>query len=81
MRNKTPDDAINRVLQARMGFGVDASDVFLISLEVELYKWADTIRKMLNLRTQQYELECKRREIETIECERAGECAEHNFNG
>ena len=65
MRNETPSDAFIRVRQARMGFGVNASDIFLLSLEAELYEWIDTIRKMLNQR--------KHHEIETIERERAGE--------
>ena len=49
-QNKTPDDAFKRMLAARMGYLVDATDEYLVSLQARLHAWADEIRLHLNVR-------------------------------
>ena len=50
MENKTADDAFQRVLGARTGSFVDASDTYLLALRSNLYSWIARIDSELAIR-------------------------------
>ena len=50
MNNKTPQDAFERVVQAKMGSLVNASDEFLLSLNAQVQAWSQEISRELSRR-------------------------------
>lgn len=51
--NKSKQDAFDRILTARMGSGVDATDEYLLELNRLLHGWADDVAAELRRRAQQ----------------------------
>ena len=48
--NKTPQDAFERVVYAKMGCFVDSTDLYLECLRAELYKWIESVNNELGRR-------------------------------
>lgn len=62
--NKTRQDAFERVVNAKMGSFVDASDEFLMSLNARVLEWSTEIARELARRVKAYEAAKAAREEE-----------------
>lgn len=54
LSNKTKQDALERVLDAKMGCLVNATDDFILALRAELARWDSDLQVELAKRMQRY---------------------------